>query len=171
MTLWRQGWYGALGMKTVLKPHRAIRRYVLVRPSSDERQQCSLLFSVHHLTPLRLVANKLEVDGKEIKLPRKVRGILVLNMPSYAGGTQPWGTKKESRVRWRPAHAPIVARIRFFLMTPVFLWLQYKDPAINDGIIEVLGLKGALHLARIQTHTSAGKYVSCRTTMMPSACC
>jgi len=25
-------------------------------------------------------------------------------------------------------------------------------------VIEVLGLKGALHLARIQTHTSAGKY-------------
>jgi hypothetical protein len=26
-------------------------------------------------------------------------------------------------------------------------------------VIEVLGLKSALHLARIQTHTSAGKYV------------
>lgn len=98
-----KGWYSALGAKTILKPHRAIRRSVL-----------------------------LEVDGKEIKIPRKVRGILVLNMPSYASGTQPWGNKREA---------------------------QYKDPAINDGVIEVLGLKSALHLARIQTHTSAGKGV------------
>jgi hypothetical protein len=43
----------------------------------------------------------LEVDGKEIKIPRKVRGILVLNMPSYASGTQPWGNKREAQV---PSH-------------------------------------------------------------------
>jgi len=96
-----KGWYGALGVKAAIKPHRAIRRYLTM-----------------------------EVDGKNIDIPRKVRGILVLNMPSYAGGTQPWGIKKDPK---------------------------YKDPAINDGVIEVLGLKGALHLARIQTHTSAGK--------------
>jgi hypothetical protein len=50
---------------------------------------------------------QLEVDGKEVKIPRKVRGILVLNMPSYAGGTQPWGTKKEAQVPTTPVHARV----------------------------------------------------------------
>jgi diacylglycerol kinase family enzyme len=97
-----KGWYGAIGAKAALTPHGAIRQHV-----------------------------KIVLDGKEIEIPRKVRGVLVINLPSYMGGTQPWGEKTKKNE-------------------------NYSPPAIDDGLFEVIGLKGALHLARIQTHTSVG---------------
>lgn len=51
----------------------------------------------------------LECDGKVIKLP-KLQGIVILNISSYMGGTNFWGTKVEKR---------------------------FRPPAYDDGMLEV----------------------------------
>ena len=39
-----------------------------------------------------------QCDGKRIRLPRKVQGIVVLNIGSYMAGTNFWGTDREKDV-------------------------------------------------------------------------
>jgi len=95
-----KGWYGALGAKAVATRHTALNKIITV-----------------------------ELDGKALDIPNAVRGLVVLNVPSYAGGANPWGTKKSK----------------------VFL-----KPSISDGMFEVFGVKGAAHLARIQSKVSHG---------------
>ena len=41
---------------------------------------------------------QLECDGQRIPLP-SLQGIVVLNIPSYMGGANFWGTTKEDEVR------------------------------------------------------------------------
>ncbi|EDV28803.1 uncharacterized protein TRIADDRAFT_52046 [Trichoplax adhaerens] len=63
----------------------------------------------------------IECDGKELKLPR-LQGIVVLNIPSYMGGTNFWGSTREE--------AGFVA------------------PSYDDKLLEVVAVSGASHFAR-----------------------
>jgi len=56
-----QGWYIGLGLKSFIQEFRAIRKYVI------------------------LIA-----DGKEKRIPKRVKSLVVTNIPSYAAGTNPW---------------------------------------------------------------------------------
>ncbi|KAL6049945.1 Diacylglycerol kinase [Balamuthia mandrillaris] len=101
MHLVNKGWYAGFGAKAMFAGgHGPLKQYL-----------------------------KLEVDGKEVNLPNRVRGVVVINLPSYMGGTNPWGTSADPK---------------------------YQEPAIDDGLLEVIGIKGAMHLGRIQTRTSRG---------------
>lgn len=71
---------------------------------------------------------KLIVDDLEIDLPKNLEGIMLLNLPSWAGGKNPWG--KHS--------------------------LDWAPQSINDGILEVCGLKGSWHMGRIQANLTEG---------------
>jgi len=68
---------------------------------------------------------KLELDGKAHPVPAGITGILLLNLPSWGGGTNPWGPADPTT-----AHVPQV---------------------IDDSTLEVIGLTGAFHLAQIQS--------------------
>ncbi|ELR20665.1 diacylglycerol kinase, putative [Acanthamoeba castellanii str. Neff] len=73
----------------------------------------------------------LEVDGCEIAIPRSVEGVIVTNLPSWAGGTNLWDPPEEGS----------------------------KPISHSDRMIEVVGLKGAAHLGMIkakQTLLSGG---------------
>ena len=39
-----------------------------------------------------------QCDGKRIRLPRKIQGIVVLNIGSYMAGTNFWGTDRQKDV-------------------------------------------------------------------------
>eukprot|EP01121_Diplochlamys_sp_Union-15-3_P014343 TRINITY_DN4561_c0_g1_i3.p1 TRINITY_DN4561_c0_g1~~TRINITY_DN4561_c0_g1_i3.p1 ORF type:complete len:205 (+),score=35.90 TRINITY_DN4561_c0_g1_i3:810-1424(+) len=67
----------------------------------------------------------IEVDGKEISLP-DIEGIVVLNLPSYAGGTNLWSANKKD---------------------------GFQPLMINDKTFEIVGLKSSFHLAGIKTGT------------------
>lgn len=71
---------------------------------------------------------KLFVDDIEIVLPSKLEGIMVLNLPSWAGGKNPWGSHSDE---WYPQ-------------------------SVSDNIVEVIGLKGSFHMGRIQGNMSDG---------------
>lgn len=67
----------------------------------------------------RLVS--LEVDGRKIDMPQ-IEGIIILNIQSWAGGSNPWGSEKDD---------------------------QFQKSTHYDGMLEVVGIKGVLHMGQI----------------------
>ncbi|XP_062702695.1 diacylglycerol kinase theta isoform X5 [Aedes albopictus] len=66
---------------------------------------------------------RLEVDGKVVDLP-PVEGIIILNILSWGSGANPWGPEKED---------------------------QFSKPNHWDGMLEVVGVTGVVHLGQIQS--------------------
>ncbi|ODN01016.1 Diacylglycerol kinase theta [Orchesella cincta] len=66
---------------------------------------------------------RLEVDGKHIELP-PVEGIIILNILSWGSGANPWGPERED---------------------------QFSKPNHWDGMLEVVGVTGVVHLGQIQS--------------------
>jgi diacylglycerol kinase (ATP) len=82
-----KGWYGLYGMEGMIKNCGPLWREVL-----------------------------LTVDGREVAYSHDIAGIIVLNIGSYGGGTDPWG-HSSSKSKW-------------------------KKSAMNDGLLEVVGVTG-----------------------------
>lgn len=66
---------------------------------------------------------KLEVDGNVIDLPH-LEGIIILNIMSWGGGANVWGTEKDDK---------------------------FTTPNHWDGMLEVVGVTGVVHLGQIQS--------------------
>lgn len=66
---------------------------------------------------------RLEVDGKVVDLP-PVEGIIILNILSWGSGANPWGFERDD---------------------------QFSTPNHWDGMLEVVGVTGVLHLGQIQS--------------------
>ncbi|CAH0552914.1 unnamed protein product, partial [Brassicogethes aeneus] len=66
---------------------------------------------------------RLEVDGKLVELPQ-VEGIIILNILSWGSGANPWGVEKDD---------------------------QFSKPNHWDGMLEVVGVTGVVHLGQIQS--------------------
>ncbi|XP_019864703.1 diacylglycerol kinase theta isoform X3 [Aethina tumida] len=66
---------------------------------------------------------RLEVDGRLVELPQ-VEGIIILNILSWGSGANPWGVEKDD---------------------------QFSKPNHWDGMLEVVGVTGVVHLGQIQS--------------------
>ncbi|XP_076356051.1 diacylglycerol kinase theta-like isoform X1 [Tachypleus tridentatus] len=66
---------------------------------------------------------RLEVDGKVVDLP-PVEGIIILNILSWGSGANPWGPERED---------------------------QFSKPNHYDGMLEVVGVTGVVHMGQIQS--------------------
>ena len=66
---------------------------------------------------------RLEVDGKHVELP-PVEGIVILNILSWGSGANPWGPEKDD---------------------------HFSKPNHWDGMLEVVGVTGVVHLGQIQS--------------------
>ena len=60
---------------------------------------------------------------EELCIPHSIRSIVCLNLPSFSGGLNPWGTPNQKKARDRD-------------LTP---------PFVDDGLIEVVGFRDAWH--------------------------
>ncbi|EGI70794.1 Diacylglycerol kinase theta [Acromyrmex echinatior] len=67
---------------------------------------------------------RLEVDGKLIELPQ-LEGIIILNILSWGAGSNPWGPDTKEDQFYTPNH-----------------W---------DGMLEIVGVTGVMHLGQIQS--------------------
>eukprot|EP00118_Oscarella_pearsei_P009125 m.50724 g.50724 ORF g.50724 m.50724 type:complete len:1013 (+) comp34089_c0_seq2:31-3069(+) len=72
---------------------------------------------------------RLECDGKEKRLPSDLEGLIVLNIGSWGSGAEPWGSEKHD---------------------------GFLPPRINDGLLEIVGVTGVMHLAQIQGKVRSG---------------
>lgn len=68
----------------------------------------------------------LEVDGKKVDLPQ-IEGIIILNILSWGSGANPWGPEKDD---------------------------QFQKPTHYDGMLEVVGIKGVVHIGQISSGIS-----------------
>nr|XP_022288117.1 diacylglycerol kinase theta-like isoform X3 [Crassostrea virginica]XP_022333680.1 diacylglycerol kinase theta-like isoform X3 [Crassostrea virginica] len=71
---------------------------------------------------------RLEVDGRLVELP-PVEGIIILNILSWGSGSNPWGPERED---------------------------QFAKPTHYDGMLEVVGVTGVVHMGQIQSSLRAG---------------
>ncbi|KAM3287265.1 diacylglycerol kinase 5 [Capsicum chacoense] len=62
-------------------------------------------------------------EWKDLDIPHSIRSIVCLNLPSFSGGLNPWGTPNSNKRRDRD-------------LTP---------PFVDDGLIEVVGFRDAWH--------------------------
>jgi len=84
--------------------------------------------AITHWTALSRILS-LKIDGNSWLLPNKLLAIVVLNIPSYGGGADLWGKEKKN----------------------------FKKQAIDDGIFEVVGIRGAFHMGKIQSGMAKGE--------------
>ena len=66
---------------------------------------------------------QVEVDGKNCWLDENIGAIIILNLPSYMGGADLWGPPKDSD--------------------------EFKRPAINDKMLEIVAVTGSFHLVSL----------------------
>ncbi|KAK3087762.1 hypothetical protein FSP39_010295 [Pinctada imbricata] len=71
---------------------------------------------------------RLEVDGNLVNLPQ-VEGIIILNILSWASGSNPWGPERED---------------------------QFAKPTHYDGMLEVVGITGVVHMGQISSGLRTG---------------
>ncbi|KAL6535801.1 Diacylglycerol kinase 5 [Orobanche hederae] len=62
-------------------------------------------------------------DWQELRIPHSIRSIVCLNLPSFSGGLNPWGTPNSNKRRDRD-------------LTP---------PFVDDGLLEIVGFRDAWH--------------------------
>ncbi|PHT30879.1 Diacylglycerol kinase 2 [Capsicum baccatum] len=74
----------------------------------------------------------LEVDGKDIEIPRDTEGLIVLNIGSYMGGVNLWQNEFE--------HDD-----------------DFNDQSMHDKILEVVCVSGAWHLGKLQVGLSQAR--------------
>lgn len=65
----------------------------------------------------------LMVDGNRVELP-DIAGLIVLNIQSWGAGADPWGTTSDP---------------------------TYKPAAYDDGLLEVVGIKGVMQMGQVQS--------------------
>ncbi|KAL0974105.1 hypothetical protein UPYG_G00215430 [Umbra pygmaea] len=71
---------------------------------------------------------KLQVDKQDVELP-SIEGLIFLNIPSWGSGADLWGSEGDSR---------------------------YGKPRIDDGMLEVVGVTGVVHMGQVQSGMRSG---------------
>ncbi|XP_058506003.1 diacylglycerol kinase theta-like [Solea solea] len=71
---------------------------------------------------------QLQVDAHNIPLPN-IEGLIFLNIPSWGSGADLWGSEVDSR---------------------------YAKPNIDDGLLEVVGVTGVVHMGKVQSGLCSG---------------
>ncbi|KAJ4976096.1 hypothetical protein NE237_001202 [Protea cynaroides] len=71
----------------------------------------------------KVMIMKRQGHWEDLHVPRYIRSILCLNLPSFSGGLNPWGTPNKRKERDRD-------------LTP---------PFVDDGLLEVVGFRDAWH--------------------------
>ncbi|KAI4897515.1 hypothetical protein NFI96_015907 [Prochilodus magdalenae] len=71
---------------------------------------------------------KLQVDKQDIELP-SIEGLIFLNIPSWGSGADLWGSDNDAR---------------------------FGKPRIDDGMLEVVGVTGVVHMGQVQSGLRSG---------------
>ncbi|XP_065262777.1 diacylglycerol kinase theta [Emys orbicularis] len=71
---------------------------------------------------------KLQVDQHEVELP-SIEGLIFINIPSWGSGADLWGSDHDNR---------------------------FEKPRIDDGLLEVVGVTGVVHMGQVQSGLRSG---------------
>eukprot|EP01114_Cavostelium_apophysatum_P017681 TRINITY_DN5311_c0_g1_i1.p1 TRINITY_DN5311_c0_g1~~TRINITY_DN5311_c0_g1_i1.p1 ORF type:complete len:613 (+),score=123.37 TRINITY_DN5311_c0_g1_i1:378-2216(+) len=82
----------------------------------------------------------LEVDGVPVRIPSGIGGLMILNLPNYAGGVNLWGTnvdEEDSDGEEEMERTP-----------------KFQPQSIDDKLIEVVAITGSFHMGTITVNLS-----------------
>ena len=105
--------------------HMKVGAKYLVRPKSRK------FFMSDHIETL-------VVNEKVVELPANLQALIILNIPSYGAGTQPWGFTKGK------------------IKSDVSKDVKVSEMLVNDGNFEVIGLRGLPHYGTIKIFHATG---------------
>ncbi|XP_026186297.1 diacylglycerol kinase theta isoform X1 [Mastacembelus armatus] len=71
---------------------------------------------------------QLQVDSQDVPLPN-IEGLIFLNIPSWGSGADLWGSEADGR---------------------------FGKPSIDDGLLEVVGVTGVVHMGQVQSGLRSG---------------
>ncbi|XP_077388265.1 diacylglycerol kinase theta [Festucalex cinctus] len=80
---------------------------------------------------------QLQVDGCQVALPN-IEGLIFLNIPSWGSGADLWGSEADGR---------------------------YGKPSVDDGLLEVVGVTGVVHMGQVQSGLRSGIRIAQGTYM------
>lgn len=80
------------------------------------------------------IQNKNERRWKKLSISKQIRSIVMLNLPSFSGGLNPWGNPSDSKSKKRN-------------LTPAY---------VNDGLIELVGFRDGWHGLALLTPNGHG---------------
>eukprot|EP00871_Galdieria_phlegrea_P000644 jgi/Galph1/1580/GphlegSOOS_G264.1 len=89
--------------------------------------------------PVKDCIRSFQVDGVEIPISHSLESIIILNIPNYAAGGLPYKLKKATE-----------------RMLP-FKESKFSEAAVDDGLLEIVGLRNLLHIIRIRMGAGAVK--------------
>ncbi|VAH80276.1 unnamed protein product [Triticum turgidum subsp. durum] len=78
--------------------------------------------NIAHLAKVKIM--KKSGKWETLEIPQSIRSIVCLNLPSFSGGLNPWGTPSKRKQRKRDLVLP---------------------PLVDDGLLEIVGFKDAWH--------------------------
>jgi len=93
------------------------------------------------------IGSKIDVicDGEAVDIPASLEGIIILNIPSFGGGTDLWGRAEDEETDQNDSDsdstAPSVSSVN---------WNSGRRQSMQDGQLEVVGVHGALQLGASQ---------------------
>jgi len=76
---------------------------------------------------------ELEVDGSPVEIPGDAEGLIILNVDSYMGGSDLWGTKEDKK---------------------------FRQPSIDDQLLELVTVNGVAHLGAIAMNFTSAHRLS-----------
>ncbi|KAL0917374.1 hypothetical protein M5K25_012428 [Dendrobium thyrsiflorum] len=95
---------------------------------------------------------------EELHVPRSIRSIVCLNLPSFSGGLNPWGTPHRSKARDVSLFSAFLIPFLSHKMQhascsihpdiihhPFFFQRDLTPPYVDDGLLEVVGFRDAWH--------------------------
>jgi diacylglycerol kinase family enzyme len=102
-------------------------------------------------------AIELRIGGRLIRLPVEFEGIIVLNVPSYAGGAADlWGVDDDMNVNVNVSEPSTSSSSSSQQQQQPAAARRFSKPSVTDGLLEVVGITGSFHMGQITAGLSNG---------------
>ncbi|KAJ4831357.1 Diacylglycerol kinase 5 [Turnera subulata] len=103
--------------------------------------------NIAQLTRVRIMKHKGEWE--DLSIPSSIRSIVCLNLPSFSGGLNPWGTPGGKKLRDAKVKSWLVEICEWNNLSKTQLNSSVQrdltPPYVDDGFIEVVGFRNAWH--------------------------
>ncbi|KAG5579230.1 hypothetical protein H5410_049857 [Solanum commersonii] len=82
-------------------------------------------------------------EWQDLDIPHSIRSIVCLNLPSFSGGLNPWGTPNSNKRR--DVCTLFTSSTIYCVFFSSAFYRDLTPPFVDDGLIEVVGFRNAWH--------------------------
>ncbi|KAJ0054594.1 hypothetical protein Pint_02146 [Pistacia integerrima] len=95
------------------------------------------IINIAQLAKVKIMKKNGQGQGQwqDLEIPNSIRSIVCLNLPSFSGGLNPWGTPNSNKTR----------DVSFKYVASISVLKDLTPPYVDDGLLEVVGFRDAWH--------------------------